>query len=432
MNGDNRIRVLVFPCGTEIGLEIQRSLRAARHFSAFGVSSAEDHGAFAYANYRQIRANVYSPDFIPEINRCAESVGAKYVVPAHDDAIVALATAWEQGELRVRPATPPPETCRLCRSKRQTYARFRDILPVPRIHPLDSVEERDLPLFLKPDAGQGSRGTFFAKTLDALRFMAPQIPDCLALEYLPGEEFTVDCFTNRHGRLLLASARTRGRIRNGISVRSETVDAPELRKMADDINENLELRGAWFFQTKKDAAGRHVLLEIAPRIGGTSGLQRGRGVNLTLLTLFDHMEVDVAVHENAGSAAVDRALQSRFRLDVAYEDAYLDFDDTIVQDGATNLEAVQFIFHCLNRGVRVHLLTRHPGDIRETLGKFRLDGLFDSVVAVDGNRRKSEYIPPGSRAIFIDDSFSERLDVARRCGIPVFDPSSFDALLGKD
>ena len=43
--------ILVFPCGSEIGLEIYRSLRYSIHFNLIGASSVEDHGRFVYENY---------------------------------------------------------------------------------------------------------------------------------------------------------------------------------------------------------------------------------------------------------------------------------------------------------------------------------------------------------------------------------------------
>jgi len=43
--------VLVFPCGSEIGLEIYRSLSKSIHFNIIGASSIDDHGKFIFQNY---------------------------------------------------------------------------------------------------------------------------------------------------------------------------------------------------------------------------------------------------------------------------------------------------------------------------------------------------------------------------------------------
>ena len=43
--------ILVFPCGSEIALEIYKSLEFSTHFTLFGASSVKDHGEFIYKNY---------------------------------------------------------------------------------------------------------------------------------------------------------------------------------------------------------------------------------------------------------------------------------------------------------------------------------------------------------------------------------------------
>jgi len=48
---EKKIRVLVFPCGSEIGLEIYRSLIYIRQIELWGGSSVEDHGRFVFKNY---------------------------------------------------------------------------------------------------------------------------------------------------------------------------------------------------------------------------------------------------------------------------------------------------------------------------------------------------------------------------------------------
>ncbi len=72
------------------------------------------------------------------------------------------------------------------------------------------------------------------------------------VEYLPGEEYTVDCFTNYKGNLLSVNMRNRERIRNGISVNSKSLTHPsEVQDIAEQINKKLKLNGAWFFRLKE-------------------------------------------------------------------------------------------------------------------------------------------------------------------------------------
>ncbi|MDX6215138.1 MAG: hypothetical protein QOG99_722, partial [Frankiales bacterium] len=231
-----------------------------------------------------------------------------------------------------------------------------------------------------------------------------------------------------HGVLRYIGARSRDRTSNGISVSSTFVDDPRLESMATAINSALPWRGGWFFQAKERADGELVLLEIAARIAGTSGVSRARGVNLPLLSVYDALDLDVTVAPNGYAVTVDRALENRFHLALDYDHVYIDLDDLLLHaDGRVDPEVVAFCVECHNRGKAVHLLTRHRGDLDTTLARHRLAGLFTSVTWIRDDRPKSEYIS-SPRSILIDDSFAERDAVRRDLGIAVFDGSMVEAL----
>jgi hypothetical protein len=284
------------------------------------------------------------------------------------------------------------------------------------------------PIFLKPDCGYGSRGTRKVGSPQEARFFLDREPGLLAMEYLPGSEYTVDCFTNRHGDLLFAGARERLRIQNGISVHSRPVDGPLFQELARTINAGLSLRGVWFFQVKESDTGELTLLEVAPRVAGTMALCRNLGVNLALLSVFDAMEMDVSIQVNDFGIEIDRALAARFHTDLSYRHVYIDLDDCLICDGLVNTDAVAFLYQCVNRGIAIHLLTRHAGTVDETLCRARLQNLFDDIVHLKTSERKSDYIRHND-AIFIDDSFGERKEVRERKRIPVFAPDAIECLL---
>ena len=65
------------------------------------------------------------------------------------------------------------------------------------------------------------------------------------------------------------------------------------------------------------------------------------------------------------------------------------------------------IFESINRDIKIHLLTKHEGDLQATLERHRIAGIFDEIVHIPRNDEKWKYIFE-SRAVFIDDSFAER------------------------
>lgn len=420
------MRVLAFPCGTEIGLEIHRALCRSAHVEIYGANSLEpNHGAYVFRHYTAPLPMVHDPLFLPGLRSRIEEHQIDFVYPAHDDVVLALSR--HAADLPCEVIASPRETCETCRSKSATYARLAGLLPVPRVYdPLDPGAP--FPLFLKPDRGEGSRGARKVRSMKEWEAALEADSSLVAMEYLPGAEYTVDCFTDRHGALCFAGPRERVRTAGGISMHTRPVHEPRLLEAADAINQALRFRGAWFFQMKRDARGILTLLEAAPRVSGGMGLYRNLGVNLPLLSVFDRAGFDVQIAPLNFDITMDRALFSRFSADIGYEHVYLDLDDTLVRPDGVDPLLAAFLFQCRNRGKALHLLTRHAGDAAETLRANALSGLFDAVIKVEAGIPKSDCIRHPD-AIFIDDSFSERKQVHEALGIPVFAPDAVESLL---
>jgi len=158
------------------------------------------------------------------------------------------------------------------------------------------------------------------------------------------------------------------------------------------------------------------------------GLYRNLGVNFALLSVFDKLGVDVEIYFNKYSIDIDRALINRFKIDLDYKNVYIDLDDTIIFNNSVNVWAIAFLYQCINKGIKVHLLSRHDGDIKKILQDHRLENIFDSVTCLDKTKEKADYITEPS-SIFIDDSFAERQRVSRKLGIPTFDTNSIESLI---
>ncbi|MCC8180257.1 MAG: ATP-grasp domain-containing protein [Planctomycetes bacterium] len=420
--------VLVFPCGSEIGLEIHRALSCSAHFTLVGASSVHDHGEFVYRNHVGGLPMVDEPAFLPAFNKVLTQYQVDFIFPAHDEALVRLAGWAACSELSAQLIAPDEFVCRLCRSKGSTYTRFADLLPVPKMYHLSDLTPELFPVLIKPDSSQGSKGVKLVEDYQAAAEKMRQEPLDLILEYLPGREFTIDCFTACDNQIRYVSGRERRRIVNGISVNSVECDDARFFSMAETINKELNMRGAWFFQLREDRHGELKLLEISPRISGTSGVSRAKGVNLPLLALYDRLGLPIKLINNPFSVEIDRALDNSYRLNIEYSTVYIDLDETLIINDKVNTEAVRFLYQCINKGIRVVLVTRHIVPPHSTLVRHRLVGLFDDVVWLNGWDGKSTAITD-KKAIFIDDSFAEREEVSIATGIPVFDPSAIEALL---
>lgn len=419
--------ILVFPCGSEIGLDIYSSVKYSTHFHLIGASSVEDHGSFVYHDYISDIPFVSSPDFIPTLRQIIRDRKIDAVYPTMDSAIDVLKS--NEYELGCKVISSPKETASICLSKSKTYQYLKDTIRIPKQYEHEAITR--FPVFVKPDIGYGSRGASIVHDAETLHRLLANNPDLIVLEYLPGKEYTVDCFTNRKGELLYAAARERNRIKGGISVNTSfPEDQTEFIELAKIINNKILFRGAWFYQVKRDTKGKLCLMEIASRLGGSSLLSRAIGVNLALLTLFDAFDIDVSIQRNDNyNVVLDRALNSRYRCEkLVFSTVYIDYDDCLILNKNTiNIDLVRFLYLCVNAGKKNVLLTKHLGDLSDELTHFRLNQLFDEIIHIGQDQEKIDYIHT-TDAIFIDDSFAEREKIKEHFCIPVFGPEMIDLL----
>jgi hypothetical protein len=423
MRDGRPMRVLVFPGGTEIGLEIRAALADRRDVELFSAGlDVPSHAPLVYRHHDLV-PDVRRPGWIEALRDVIARRGIDAVVPAYDE--VGLALAESAAGIPAIVVTSPAATWRVARSKRATYAALADAVPVPRVFD-DPADVPGWPVFVKPDRGQGSAGARLV-TGPADLDLAVAAGSGLVMEYLPGEEHTIDCFGDRRRGLLYARARLRIDPRAGISMRSVQVDEPVLEDYARRIAARLELHGAWFFQTRRDAAGVPRLLEVAPRVAGTMALARATGVNMPLLSLLEAAGIPVLVRPSRVAARIDRALVNRFSHDLDYSTVYVDLDDTLIVRGRVNARLVGVLYGRVAAGHRVVLLTRHRGDLAATLAAHRLSSLFDAVVRVGDDEEKADHIAEPD-ALLIDDSFRERREAEDRLGIVALDPSQADLL----
>ncbi len=161
------------------------------------------------------------------------------------------------------------------------------------------------PVVIKPSVSNGSRGVRIldeeASDFDLLFNHKPNnlysnlekikkildnrdFPELLISEYLPGEEITVDTIAC-NGEMKVILIRTRDKMNGGISTAGTFINDPLVAHQCKLIIEKLNLNGPIGFQFKKSESNRYCLLEINPRIQGTSVSGLGVGFNLPLLSI---------------------------------------------------------------------------------------------------------------------------------------------------
>lgn len=426
---DKKINVLIFPAGSEIGLEIFNSLKYNLHIELFGASGKADHARYIYDENHYVEGDFYfnHPDFIDTFNSVLTKFKIDFIFPTHDSIVLFLAKHREQVKAHV--LTSSYETTLIAREKKLTYNLFKSSDFCPEIYefPYDNIS---FPVFLKPNIGQGGKGTFVVNSKEELLMKTKNDDDLLACEYLPGDELSIDCFSNKNGELLFIGPRIRSRIEIGISFNTSTVLlTSEIKSIAEKLNDTLKFRGAWFFQLKKDKNEKYKLMEFAARQSSTMALYRQTGVNFALLSIFDAQNLDVKIIHQNFSMNLDRCLFNSYKPGFDYTCVYIDFDDTIIVEDKVNLVALQYLYQCKNNNIKICLLTKHRFDLDESLAKYCLaKNLFDEIILLKFDEEKVNFINP-EKSIFIDNYYFDREIVYNELKIPVFDVDAIECLL---
>ncbi len=418
-------KVLVFPGNSEISYEINRSLRDCHAVEMFAAgmpipSAMQDRFA-----HWDLCPSVHEDGWVEALQEIVVRRKIDFIIPAQDDVIVALTEveALFSGKVVCSPA----EVCRVSRSKRATYEVLADVVRVPSVLTPGRIDR--FPIFAKPDRGEGAKRARRIDTPTALAEAMETETDLIFLEHLPGPEFTIDCFSDRERGVLYCRGRQRIVARYGVSVVTRSVENPEFFRMAEAISSKIPFHGAWFFQVKEAVDGTLALLEVAPRVGGAAALSRASGVNLTLLSLYEHARLPFAVHPKNIDIMLTRTLDNHYNIkDIKYTTVYCDFDDTLILKGKVNTRVVRFLYQCINRDIRIVLLTKCRQHLPTMLERHRLLGLFDEIIHITPNEKKSRYITD-MNSIMLDDSFNERQEVETVSGILTFDPSTVECLI---
>lgn len=421
-------KVLIFGGGSYTASQIFFALKNSLRFEPILASSNDNHSRFICKNAILNLPYDSSDNFIKELNGCIREHNIDFIIPTHDTA--ALKLMENSDKINAVIVCSSLETTRICRYKSLTYKILNGLEFIPQIYNIDD-DNIKFPIFAKDDIGQGGRNAICLNCKDDIINLNSQI-NYIFCDYLPGEEITIDCFTDRNGKLRYIMPRSRERLLNGISARAQIIPlTDEIKHIVTNISSRIVFHGYWFVQCKKDIHGKYKLMEISTRFAGTFGLSKNLDVNLPLIALQDFSNIDIDIIPNNYQIVSDKQYIDRYQIDYKYSRVYIDFDDTLVFNRRFyNTEAIRFLYQCINQKKELILITKHAHDLKETAKniRFNLD-IFDKIIEVPLDSPKYLYMNNESTAIFIDNAFSERKAVKEQLGIPTFDISNIEALI---
>ncbi|MEM2175059.1 MAG: ATP-grasp domain-containing protein [Candidatus Micrarchaeia archaeon] len=120
-------------------------------------------------------------------------------------------------------------------------------------------------------------------------------PELLVMEYLNGEEYTVDVFRNNSG--IIAIPRLRSAIRSGITFEALVDLREDLIVYSEKLADALGLRYCFGFQFKFSKEGIPKLLECNPRIQGSMVVSKFANFNMIYYSVMEALGCKIDLKE---------------------------------------------------------------------------------------------------------------------------------------
>lgn len=310
------ITVLMTGAGAPGASGIIKSLRATdeRDIEIVGVDMNADAYGFSLVDAHYTVPAGGHDDYISRLLDIADREAVDVVLPLTTDEIEPLAAARDAFDATVM--VSDADALRVANDKGKLYGFLADsgFDSTPSYHRVSTEAEflaavealgyPENPVCFKPPVASGMRGfrvldaendrltrlleekpdsavTTLEDVLPVLS-SAETFPELAVMEYLPGEEYSVDVLAmgDDVGPVI---PRSRTRTRAGISFEGEVEENQELIDAATAISERLGLSYNVNIQFKYDAEGDPKVIEINPRVAGTIIMCVGAGVNLPYL-----------------------------------------------------------------------------------------------------------------------------------------------------
>lgn len=204
-----------------------------------------------------------SEGYIPAMQEIISIAKPDLIFPQSSYEVLALSTYQE--ELGIPIIVSSPESINLCNDKGLLYAAlYGKPIPIPNHYVCNNLAEfieaeLKFPVgyfCYKPTCGKGGRG---------FRVFDDRYPDIgdyplMVMEVIEGTEYAVDVFCDQ-GEILMGFIKTRENIKDGLAMKFQVVDRPDLWSYAEIIAKTLNLDGFADIQFKGD-----YLLEVNPRV----------------------------------------------------------------------------------------------------------------------------------------------------------------------
>lgn len=293
------------------------ALRKSRKFEFYIYSTDwKENLASHFADKSDVIGDNLLPDWPSKIIAAAKKEKVEVLIPIRTDDLAPLARNIDTlRDIGIEPTLPSenPKTIETLYNKAELYNAVKELnLETPKhyiINNFDELEKAadtlgypDIPICIKPDVADGSRGfrildetkdrkqIFFSEkpnstysNMDSIKeTLGESFRRMLLMEFLPGREYTVDILC-QEGVVYAVLPRLRTTMVGGITtgaLLAKDYHFDFIKQFSEKIVEGFNLSYNIGIQLREDIDGNLKLLEMNPRLQGTTIISVMGGVNI--------------------------------------------------------------------------------------------------------------------------------------------------------
>jgi carbamoyl-phosphate synthase large subunit len=321
MEGNMRdLTVLVTACGVQFIPGLIKCLRnnGERNIKIVGTDMFEDPTLYEFVDVLYKVPEASSPNYVERLLEICKKEKVDVLLPFMSSELLSLHDNKVHFErIGTKVSVSNRNSIEIANNKLKFYEYLRDHgLSVPKFYPLrnaDELEEVCIKLgfpekavCVKATNLSGSRGiriidpsksrsdilfgekpNSFYISLEELKIILSEkntIPEMMAMEYLPGEEYSVDLIAD-DGKVIYMCGRESNVILASIPQVATLQKNEEAYNISCSVIEALRLDGNADLDFKFNELGQPVLMEVNPRIAATLGIFEAGGLNLPYLRI---------------------------------------------------------------------------------------------------------------------------------------------------
>lgn len=239
---------------------------------------------FGDKNY--VVPRVEEQEYINSIIDICKNENIKLIIPTIDTELLILAENKDliEKSINVKVMISHKEVINICRNKINTNRFFEEHgFGVPIEITLEDIKNKNysFPIFVKPFNGSSSINTFKINNEKELNFFIEYVKNPILQEFIEGDEYTVDTFSDFEGNVITIVPRKRLATRSGEVSKGKIVKDRELITEVKKVLDILKPIGHITVQCMKTKKGIKFI-EINPRFGGGAPMSIKAGANSPL------------------------------------------------------------------------------------------------------------------------------------------------------